>query len=511
MDRHFLCNIFTLSRQSLLLLNICKCVNYVIHNIFFVTRMAINSFNFNMLLFIGLKFIRVNMNQTDKSSELIIANEKLVIQCEENKKSTADLYIADKELVFQMKEKKKRAEEYLILNQELIESLNQIQEINKELIVAKDKAEESDRLKTIFLENMSHEIRTPMNSIMGFSDLLLNPGFTHEKQMYFAQIIHTSCQQLLTVINDILDMSKIESSQIVLNAELVDVNKMLKKLYLIYSKTAELKNIRFTYHCEYPDDLIQVITDGERIKQVFCNLLCNSFKFTREGKIDFGYKIEGNFIEFYVTDTGIGIAPKDLKLIFENFRQVTATENCINFGIGLGLSISKALVEKMGGNFTLESDLGKGSTFVFMIPYLKKGEENTLTKTDIKEKQFINGKGKTILIAEDEVNCYAYLEEVLSASNVKIIHAWDGIEAVEYVKSDPNIALVLMDIKMQKMDGYEALRLIKQTRPELPVVAQTAFALNLEETQTPHAGFDNYLSKPIAKDKLVEIIAGYLN
>ena len=459
----------------------------------------------------GENFIRINMNHTDKSSELIIANEKLAIQSQENKKSTADLKIADKELVFQMKEKEKRAKKYSILNEELIESLNQIQEINKELIVAKDKDEESDRLKTIFLENMSHEIRTPMNSIMGFSDLLLNPGFSREKQIYFAQIIHTSCQQLLTVINDILDMSKIESSQIVLNAELVDVNKMLRKLYLIYSKTAELKNIRFTCHCAYPDDLIQVITDGERIKQVFCNLLSNSFKFTREGKVDFGYTIKGNFIEFFVSDTGIGIAPEDKKIIFENFRQAAATENCINFGIGLGLSISKALVEKMGGDFTLKSDLGKGSTFIFRIPYLKKGEENTLTKTEINEILSINGKGKTILIAEDEVNYYAYLEEVLSASNVKIIHAWDGVEAVKYVKSDPNIALVLMDIKMQKMDGYEALRLIKQIRPELPVVAQTAFSLNLDEEKTPHADFDNYLSKPIAKDKLVEIIAGYLN
>ncbi|HEY5499358.1 MAG TPA: response regulator [Bacteroidales bacterium] len=218
-----------------------------------------------------------------------------------------------------------------------------------------------------------------------------------------------------------------------------------------------------------------------------------------------------DFIEFYVKDTGIGIAPENLELIFERFRQVNATDNHIHGGNGLGLSISKALIEKLGGTITVKSKLGIGSTILFTIPYLKESDIKLHPHTENKFRRFTGGAGKTILIVEDEVNNYAYIEEILSSSKVTIVHAWEGSEAVEYVKNNADISLVLMDIKMRKMNGYEALRLIKQIRPGLPVIAQTAYALSQDKNQTLQEGFDNYISKPIAKNTLVDIITGYLN
>jgi len=447
------------------------------------------------------------MDNIKNSIEPIKKNEDITLRKE---KQAAELVIAKTKLVFQNKEKKNRAKEFSNLNEELVNSLKHIQEINRELKSAKEKAEESDMLKSMFLANMSHEIRTPMNSIMGFSVLLLEQGLAQKKLQHYVQIIYASSLQLLTVINDILDISKIEAGQISLNSDLIDINKLLDEVYETYKKSAKLKNIHMKCSHEHPKKLIQAMSDGNRIKQVLCNLLDNSLKFTSKGEIDFGYKIKDSFIEFYVKDTGIGIIPDNYFLIFQRFRQVDAADNRVNGGNGLGLSISKALIERLGGSITVSSLFGEGSTFVFTIPYTKEIEINLHGSQEHKLKNFIDGEDKTILIAEDEINSYTYIEEILSNSKVNIIHAWDGFEAVEYVKSNPNISLVLMDIKMRKIDGYEAMRLIKQIRPELPVIAQTAYALRQDKERTLQAGFDNYISKPIAKDALIEIIAGYI-
>jgi len=428
-----------------------------------------------------------------------------------NQKDSNELFLANEKLAFQNVEKKNRAKEYSILNKELTESLKQIKDINKELTIAKTKAEESNRLKSMFLANMSHEIRTPMNAIMGFAEVLQEPGLSKDKQKRFVQIINSSCSQLLSVISDILDISKIEAGHITMDSELIDINNIIKELFISYKKSVELKNIRLKCLREFPKELIQVRTDANRVKQVLCNLLDNALKFTKEGVIDFGYKIKGDFIEFYVKDTGIGIAPENLELIFERFRQVDATDNHIHGGNGLGLSISKALIEKLGGTITVKSKLGIGSTILFTIPYLKESDIKLHPHKENKFRRFTGGAGKTILIVEDEVNNYAYIEEILSSSKVTIVHAWEGSEAVEYVKNNADISLVLMDIKMRKMNGYEALRLIKQIRPGLPVIAQTAYALSQDKNQTLQEGFDNYISKPIAKNTLVYIITGYLN
>jgi signal transduction histidine kinase len=401
--------------------------------------------------------------------------------------------------------------EYSILNEELTVSLEHIQNINDELISAKVKADESDKLKSAFLANMSHEIRTPMNAIMGFSGFLLQPGLSKEKLEDFVQIINASSLQLLSVISDIIDISKIEAGQITVDSELVNINNLLNELFVTYKKIVELKKLSLYYTCGRPNDLIQIKTDGNRIKQVICNLLNNAIKFTKEGKIKFGYIIKKNFIEFYVKDTGMGIAPENQALIFQRFRQIETADSQIYSGNGLGLSISKALVEKLGGTITVNSRLGNGSIFTFTIPYMQEISNTVGPLLTDKSSRFINWNEKAILIVEDEINNHAYIEELLSVTNVKMFHAWDGIEAVEHVKKHADISLVLMDIKLPIMDGFEATRLIKQIRPELPVIAQTAYALSHDKAKVLQSGFDSYISKPITKVAFVELIGSYLN
>jgi signal transduction histidine kinase len=309
-----------------------------------------------------------------QNQKYIQLNIELAFQIEEKEKRAAELIIANKELVFQNQEKENRANEYSILNEELIESLDHIQNINNELIISKNKAEESDNLKSAFLANMSHEIRTPMNAIVGFSEFLLQPELTKDELDRFVHIIQASSKQLLTIISDIVDISKIQAGQFSVESETVDVNKLMKELLFTYKKVVDNKKLILELTTECSNSLIQMQTDGTRIKQIFNNLLNNAIKFTKigEGKIEFGYKTLTNFIEFYVKDQGIGITQKDQSLIFERFMQVKGPKGELNGGNGLGLAISKALVEKLGGTIYVDSEPGVGSYFAFTIPYAEK-------------------------------------------------------------------------------------------------------------------------------------------
>ena len=401
--------------------------------------------------------------------------------------------------------------EYTVLNKQLNANINHIQNINLELLRAKLKAEESDKLKSAFLANVSHEIRTPLNAILGFTGLILDPKVSKEKMEDFIHIINASSLQLMSVISDIIDTSKIESGQITLETEVVDINNLINELYVTYKKLVELSKLSLTYSCDTPDEAVYIKTDGNKVKQIICNLLNNALKYTEEGNIEFGYKLKENYIEFYVKDTGIGIATKNHALIFQRFRQVENAEHQISRGNGLGLSISKALVEKMGGNISVNSEIGKGSTFYFTIPYIKSIENIVLKSTKTKPNHFIDWNKKTILIVEDEIHNHNYIEELLLETNTNILHAWCGKEAVDLVKSHSDISLVLMDIKMPVMDGYEALRLIKQIRPKLVVIAQTAYALSQDKSKALKAGFDSYISKPTSKEDLLDLMARYLN
>ena len=257
---------------------------------------------------------------------------------------------------------------YLLLNEKLEESVGRIQKMNDELIVLRDKADESNRLKSAFLANMSHEIRTPLNAIMGFSDLLKDEPFSKEKTFDFAKIIHSNGRQLLFIINDILDISLIEAGQISVVSEIVDINVLMNEILVSYKNIMEVKNIKLVYTCIHSNSIVKIKTDGNRIKQVVCNLINNAIKFAKEGEIEFGYSLKNNVVEFFVKDNGIGISKENQALIFQRFRQVEVVDKKVYGGNGLGLSISKALIEKMGGVISVTSELKKGSTFTFTIP-----------------------------------------------------------------------------------------------------------------------------------------------
>lgn len=398
-------------------------------------------------------------------------------------------------------------EEYQTLNEELEETIEHIQKINAELIVAKNKAEEADKLKSAFLANMSHEIRTPLNAILGFAGFLKNPEITHDKTVSFVEIIDSSGQQLLGIINDILDISKIEAGQVSISIGPVNVPTILEELFQQFEKQTEQKGIGLHLNIGNKYNIPEIATDEIRLRQIITNLLSNAIKFTHEGYVELGARVKQNFMEFYVKDTGIGISETDKQIIFLPFRQVENTNSRMYGGNGLGLSITKALVEKLGGTVSVESEIGAGSTFRFTIPLTI---PNGSVKTEKNNPSETHWDKHIILIAEDECYNYLFLEELLSPTGIKILHARDGREAVELVKKNPQISLVLMDLKMPVMDGYTATRLIKELKPKMPVIAQTAFAMSEDKERTVNAGFDNFIAKPIVQDNFIRVLADYI-
>jgi signal transduction histidine kinase/CheY-like chemotaxis protein len=389
-------------------------------------------------------------------------------------------------------------------------TLDRFQKANADLSAAKEKAEEADKLKTAFLANMSHEIRTPMNAIIGLSSFLTEPGITLDETREYVELINSSSRHLLTIIDDIVDISKIEAGQVNIANAPVEINKLLKEIYLMYKKTVELKKITLSIQSEKPDELLRIITDESRLKQIFCNLLNNAIKFTENGEIIFGYNIQGKIIKFFVKDTGIGIAPQYQSVIFDRFRKVGSSDSRLYGGVGLGLSISKGLMEKMGGTISVDSEAGKGSTFYFTIPLFKEVNSEPDSEKMDKPVYYPSWNNKTIMIVEDDENSYTYMRKVLDYTNVRLVRAKNGIEAIEMVNTHPEISLILMDIKMPLMDGLDATRQIKELRPEIKIIAQSAYAFNNDKPKAFEAGCDGYLTKPFLQKDLIEIIGVHI-
>jgi len=401
-----------------------------------------------------------------------------------------------------------------------------------ELQKAKEKAEESDRLKTAFLQNMSHEIRTPMNAIIGFSDFLANPDLSLEKRKSFVSIIQNSSNQLLSIISDILSISSIETNQTKACIEEVCINNIIVDLLAIYKGQALTHNISLYAKQQLTDNQSVIYTDKTKITQVLTNLITNALKFTHEGFVEFGYTVvdtlqatttetlcadpemlgatketlRATSLRFYVKDSGIGIRSEMHEKIFERFRQANENVSKQYGGTGLGLAISKAFVELMGGKIWVKSEPVKGSTFYFTIPYKPVYE---IDKTNSNTAQTENRI--TIVIAEDEEYNFLYLEELLKSENINIIHTKDGKETVDLCKSNPDIALVLMDIKMPILNGHEAAKQIKEFRPELVIIAQTAYAMEHEREKYSGTAFNEYITKPIYKDKLKQLLTKYID
>lgn len=375
------------------------------------------------------------------------------------------------------------------------------------LILSKEKAEESDRLKTAFLHNISHEIRTPMNAIVGFSEFLNDPKLQPGKRQYFTNIIIQSSNQLLSIITDIINIATIEAGQEKLYLKEVNIGSICKLVYEQYIQVANEQQVALSYRTIPPGSEITILTDETKLIQILTNLVGNALKFTKKGHVNFGYTIKGDEIEFFTEDTGIGIAPDMHEEIFKRFRQVEFAATRQFGGSGLGLSISKAYVELLGGKIWLTSTLGKGSSFYFNIPLDKLRAPvpgNPLSKAlPVKLENSIN-----LLIAEDEDSNYLLLEAILADLEIHIIRARNGSEAVEICKTK-QVDLVLMDIKMPVMDGCEATRQIKALKPELSVIAQTAYTMAEEKERALQAGCDSYITKPIKSGDLLALIKKY--
>jgi len=378
---------------------------------------------------------------------------------------------------------------------------------------AKIDAEEADRLKTAFLANMSHEIRTPMNSIVGFSSLLTEPNNTEElKEKYLNHIIN-STNSLMSLIDDIIDISKIEAGQLKITKTECHVNELLTDLYSSFSDSNKNKNVELLLSSPKKGENISFISDPLRVRQVFTNLIGNALKFTESGTIEIGYNLNLNkkeaFIEFYVSDTGIGIPDDKLDLIFQRFSQIEDAHTKKYGGTGLGLTISQRIVEILGGTIRVKSEIHKGSTFYFSLPYVpvvsKKKEKPQVFKASK-----YNWKDKTILIAEDEDSNFQLLKAALERTQIKILHAENGSEAVDMFKEAGIVDLILMDIRMPIMNGYEATRKIKAMDKNTPVISITAYAMSEDGSKSLAAGCDSYMSKPIRPGKLLAAIDQYL-
>jgi PAS domain S-box-containing protein len=394
----------------------------------------------------------------------------------------------------------------------VLQDITKLKQTEEELLFAKDKAEESDRLKSAFLANMSHEIRTPMNGILGFSQLLSDRDVSDQERDKYIEAIDKSTHQLLHIITDILDISKIEAKQETIRRTAFNLNELLDEVIVFFSPMANQKNLSLLYVKNQSFDESKIISDPVKLRQVLTNLIGNAVKFTEKGAIELKVISSDDKIYFSVKDSGIGIDPTLHNVIFDRFRQVELTYSRKYGGSGLGLSLAKSYIEMMGGTIGLNSVPGQGSTFLFDIPLVKDTvpiPENNLNP----EKQSFENKwlGKSILIAEDEELNLFYIQTVLKKSGINILIANNGLEAVELCKKHDEISIVLMDVKMPEMDGLTATRIIKTFRKSLPIIATTAFALSSDGVKCYEAGCDEYLPKPIKRDHIYSMINKYIS
>ncbi|MDA3943053.1 MAG: ATP-binding protein [Bacteroidetes bacterium] len=386
-----------------------------------------------------------------------------------------------------------------------------------ELIQAKEKAEEGDRLKSAFLANMSHEIRTPMNGILGFTDLLKTLKLNGEEQQKYIGIIEKSGVRMLNILNDIISISKIESQQIEVSVSETNVNEQLEYIYLFFKMEAEQKNLHFIFKKAIQNNEAFVMTDREKVYAVLTNLVKNAIKFTHTGSIELGYLIKDGFFEFYVKDSGPGIPEEQQKIIFERFRQGSESLTRNYEGAGLGLSISKAYVEMLGGKIWVENNErnngdAPGATFYFTLPANHIKEMKTVSQHVQPTKTILNEIRKlTILIVEDDKTSEWLIIKMVEAFSEKILSAATGLEAIEICRNNPDIDLVLMDINMPRLNGYEATRKIREFNKEVVIIAQTAYALSGDREKSIAAGCDDYISKPVRRATLNKIINQYFS
>jgi signal transduction histidine kinase/CheY-like chemotaxis protein len=388
--------------------------------------------------------------------------------------------------------------------------ITELQETQEKLIAAKEMAEESNKLKSAFLANMSHEIRTPMNGIIGFSQLLNTPDISKQKIKEYSDIITLSGKHLLNIIDDIIEIAKIDSGQIRMVKKTMNVNKVFYELFNFYNSNdikKSNKKVDLRFYITLKDDEVNILSDETKFKQILTNLINNAIKFTDKGYIEFGYYKEIDRLIFYVKDTGIGIHSSKYGMIFERFTQANSNTEKLYGGTGLGLAISKAYVKLLEGSIYLDSEPQKGSTFYFSLPY-EITETLTEKKSDIIDYE-LKGNNRIVLIVEDNEINIEYITELLSGMSLRFFAVRTSLEAIDFVKSQkPD--LILMDIKLPDNDGNYTLKEIKKLYPDIPVIVQSAFAFENDKLKSFEAGCDDYIVKPIKKIELINKMKKYL-
>ncbi len=391
---------------------------------------------------------------------------------------------------------------YLAVKEDISERIR----TENELIEAKNRAEESHRIKSAFLANMSHELRTPLNAVIGFSELI--PESEEDEVFEYAKLINDSGHHLLSIIEDIFDISVLESGDVEVTQEEIILKNLFEDIGQLAKK--EIKQ-QFKGHIEFKiepniDPELKFHCDPNKIRKVFAHLIKNAVKFTEQGSIEVGYEQTSTHLRFFVSDTGIGIPTNKQQVIFEAFRQVDETHTREYGGTGVGLAISKKMMELMGGEIFVKSEPKKGTTFFFTIPY----ENIKATTMQALQKQYPNLEGKTILIAEDEETNFLYLEALLQRTKAKVIWAENGRFAVDLFEENP-VDVILMDLKMPDMNGYDAAKIIREKSSETVIIAQTAFALPGDKQKALDIGFNDYITKPISKQELMKVLTKYNN
>jgi len=388
-----------------------------------------------------------------------------------------------------------------------------IKERTSELVLAKDRAEQADKLKSSFLANMSHEIRTPMNIILGYANLIPEAESLEEINQDI-RIINSSGALLLHLIDNIIDISKIEAGATTLNSSDFSLNNLMEEIRQIFAQDQSVleKQLQIKVLNSFPDGADMVHLDRRRLKQILINLMKNACIFTDHGFVEFGYQINEPELLFYVKDTGTGIEKDQIGQIFDRFMQVNVDHKPLRQGSGLGLAVVKSYIKLFGGQIWVESELNKGTIFYFTLPMLKGNNEmNTNNFLSEPVKMNYDWSDKTILVAEDVDLNFLLIKKFLNKTGVKLLWAKDGKEAVEMSKENENIDLVLMDIRMPVMNGFEATKVIKEMRPALPIIAQTAYALDGDAEKSLEYGCSAYIAKPINLRNFLEMIAEYIN
>lgn len=462
-----------------------------------------NAVTFIILWFLGLigiTFGYKKVNSSMKRKEEV--QEALIVQNNELISTKKDLLIKNNE--------------YQAVNEELTATTDALRMTNQELTEAKTKAEESDRLKTEFINNMSHEIRTPMNGILGFANFLNKPELSDEKRSFYTSIIKNSGVQLMRIIDDILEISKLNTKQVQVNEETVCLNDLITEQFLIFDIKANETNLPIYLNKTLSDETSTIFTDRVKLNKVLSNLIENALKFTTKGYVEIGYVLksenEATWLEIYVKDTGVGIKPEKKESIFQRFSQEETDLSKKAGGLGLGLAIAKENTELLGGKISVESKKGEGAKFIVNIPYKPtKGNDNKqfFLDNDLKEVH----DEYTFLIVEDEEVSFLFIETILVElyeEKCKVIHARNGKEAVNYIQADNEIDIVFMDLKMPEMNGFDAAKEIRKLNKEIPIIAQTAYTSDKDKKKAIMAGCNELITKPIDETQMKKIIACYL-